>query len=1217
MGDQCMSFQDNFKSYKFPKLGLVRLPQVKIDKEIKESLGLKRDCLNLEVLRALTEKGFVEKQSKFNQARLKEYRNQIEFELNIVEELGFTDYFLLVWLVINKARDLGAFIDYGRGSCAGSLIIYLLGITGVDPIEKQLFFQRFISKTRAKKEIIDEITYIYGDLSPDIDLNLGGVRNEIIKWLELEYAGKISQITAISTLTGKILIKDIYKSIKEVSEEEAKRVSDMIEKVFGIVEDIEKMPEKSKSFKKWAEENKDVFNTCLKLRGLIRQKSVHASGYLLSFYDLDGFIPVELNKDNKLTCSYEMDDTAQVAIKLDLLGLTTNEIIKDILSNIPEKIEDIELDSNPIVYDQFQNDNLLPYGLYQISADCALRVLNQIKPKNINELSDVNAISRPGSLSFLKDYVNNSVNLPHELFKNTLKVTRNQCLYQEQVLQLLAIVGFTLDEAEQARRICGKKLVKEVGEWKQKIFNRVKDKGFPESVGVYLWELMEANSKYGFNKCIDENAIVEVKSLNFQKVIKNQFELTWLDDPNFCYVLGFLWGDGHLRKVKNKYWQFIFEIDKSDFKEVKPIFDNYFKYSYYLTNRNLKIVSVSFLSATLGEFLSNLDFLNKGTVAPLQILNALSHKNAFLLGLFDADGCAYYDPKWHASRLSLTASYSMDYTFFKESFPDILFSIKRTVGPKGNNSVLTCSNKAGITKIFNSFYQKSGAELYLTRKYQKFCKILKLEPKVEKSISVKHSRSGNYILAYDEKLKENVLEKIKNVYFNTKMAYELCCSEFSIKCSEDHKILTDDGMKTIKDLLNKPLVVKTKNGYYNPIISKTSELIKTIDLEIDSEFHNFYANGIVVSNSHSTATSYTSALSVYLKYKYPLQFYTACLRGAKNLSNPIDEIALIESELKYFNIKLLPPHILKSEIDFSIEGNNIRFGLGQIKGIAEKNIIKLAQFKHEFSNKFEIFQGANEAKIPISILHSLISVGALDSNIKESRAFVALEAQTWNLLTDKEKDAALKFGSKFDFNLVKTLKHIKENEKNEKGKPIIKDSRYETIKRDYAPYHEIYKENKKYENFAQYYFENQLLGFGYSFKLKDLFGGEIQDLVNVGTIKDMDDKTYVHVVGQVMEDIKEGVSKEKKTNYLRFTIKDDSGKMTCMLFNDRILDHEDQNGRKVKENDIVVVRGRKMNDAIFADVVGIQDIKIFSRLSQLKKSEETIDLQKELNLTNP
>lgn len=491
------NFINSFSDYEFDNYGLVRLPTISISNEQKKLVNLSNNSSNFDYLKSLVDKNF--KEHCFSQEKHIEYWKRINYELSIFDELGFIDYVLLVYLVINKARELGVFIDYGRGSCAGSMVFFILNITGVNAIEKGLLFERFVSRVRSKKQIIDGNVYLQGDLIADADLNLGEGREEIVEWLKTLYPNRISKILNISTFTGKILIKDVYKIYEEASEDEANSLSDLIEKRFGIVEEITECYKNNEDFKKWADENKDCYIISQKLSSLIRQESCHASGYVISYDNLNNLIPLELNKDGELMSGYDMREISNFAIKLDLLSLTTNRIIKEILNNTNEDISRINLDDEPIIYNQFQNNKLLPFGLYQISAHCAYGVTNEIKPKNIFELSDVNACARPGALSYVKSYVLNNHPCPHPLFEKILKPTRNHCLYQEQMMQLLVAVGFTLDDAEQCRKIVGKKLVDKVKEWKDKIYKKVKENNLPENLGDILWKVLEDSSKYSFN----------------------------------------------------------------------------------------------------------------------------------------------------------------------------------------------------------------------------------------------------------------------------------------------------------------------------------------------------------------------------------------------------------------------------------------------------------------------------------------------------------------------------------------------------------------------------------------------------------------------------------------------------------------------------------------------------------------------------------------------
>ena len=162
-------------------------------------------------------------------------------------------------------------------------------------------------------------------------------------------------------------------------------------------------------------------------------------------------------------------------------------------------------------------------------------------------------------------------------------------------------------------------------------------------------------------------------------------------------------------------------------------------------------------------------------------------------------------------------------------------------------------------------------------------------------------------------------------------------------------------------------------------------------------------------------------------------------------------------------------------MDFSIEGKNIRFGLTSIKGIAEKSIKKLESFKDKYSSKFDVFQGAGEAGIGVGILSSLIQAGALDGNVKEPRSKLVAEAQLWNILTKRERGYVFDIADQYDYGLAKIVHVLYEELKDIKGKPIIKESRMDTIKKHFEPYREIYNKNKSNEDFANWYYENILL----------------------------------------------------------------------------------------------------------------------------------------------
>ena len=356
------------------------------------------------------------------------------------------------------------------------------------------------------------------------------------------------------------------------------------------------------------------------------------------------------------------------------------------------------------------------------------------------------------------------------------------------------------------------------------------------------------------------------------------------------------------------------------------------------------------------------------------------------------------------------------------------------------------------------------------------------------------------------------------------------------------------------------------------------------------------------NKSHSIAYAGLAAITIYLKFNYPQQFFLSLLKMSRNEPDPIGEISKIQKEMHNFGIKLLPPHIIKSEMDFSIEDKDIRFGLLSIKGISDKSIEKLNSFRNKYSNKFEIFEAAEEAGLNIGALSALIQAGAL-SGFNQSRSKIVLEVQLWNMLTSKEKKYAISFADKFDYDLIKIIKHLNKFT-DEKNKVVIKDNRLSTIKEKYTPYLSIYEQNNKSESFANWYYEKKLLGYTYNKNLKDIFAEKRENLKYISDILDEPVNSKVALVGQI-EEVFSGISKNaKKTRYVRLKISDETSTISALIFNDNIDTNKLLNNRNFEEGNIVIVKGSKRDDCIFGDLIAIQDHEIYMKLNDLKKIDK-------------
>ena len=850
-------FLNQFQSLKIPILG-VRLPEFSIDSKYKLELGLQESATNAEFLKALCLRGFKGLNLDKNNAEYKEYAERVKHELAIMQELGFVDYMLMVWDVINFCKEHDIPTGLGRGSAAGSLVLYLIGVTKINPIKYGLYFERFISKIRAKKQIINGITYLDGSLMCDVDMDICYYkRQQVLAYLDEKYKGKTAKILTFNTLSAKLLIKEVGKIVGNKTDEEMTRVTSMVPKSHGIVEDLDTAYAAVSEFKEWCDANPLVYDIACKLKDLNKNKGVHPSGILISFEELADSCPTELSSDKDIVSSYDMNWVSLFSVKLDVLGLRGVSVVDDVCKML--KINMMDIDLNDVTIYQALQDLKYPHGLFQIEADLAFRFAQKVKPRNLNELSAVLALARPGAMQFIDKFatfttagVSESI---HPFFEDILSETGGVALYQEQLMRMAHKVGFTLDEAEILRRIVGKKKVEEVKAWQQKIKDKVSEKRLDPAVSDILWKILEDSASYSFNK------------------------------------------------------------------------------------------------------------------------------------------------------------------------------------------------------------------------------------------------------------------------------------------------------------------------------------------------------------SHSVAYAALSALTVYLKFNYPTQFYLSLLKMTKHEPDPISEIAKIHKEMRHFGLELLPPSLATSKIDFAIEDKNIRFGLSSIKGISEKTIEKLDNFQREHSNKFELFESAKEAGLSIGILSALIQAGTLDK-LGKTRTLLVYEAQLWNKLTPTEKKLAKDLGVKYNFALATIIKAMNKELKNEKSKPLIKDSRMETLKKNTETYKAIYKQNSISESFANWWYEKKLLGYVTCTTLLDIFRSKKPSLIPIHDAMSQQDGRYVDIIGFVEEDPMLGVSKSaRKSKYAKYSISDEGGTAKVMIFNDALEECKSLNGGLPKAQDIVIINGvRKGDDCIFANLIASQQNQIYTKLSDLKDS---------------
>jgi DNA polymerase-3 subunit alpha len=490
-----------FQKYEHPVPPGVRLPEIKIDSKYYESLNINPSVSNFEFLRqlclkAVKTKGIDKLQNK------QDYYERAKYELAVFDELGFVDYILLNWDILNYAHEHNIPTGYGRGSAAGSLVLFLIGVTNVDPIKNGLFFERFVSKSRAKKIVVDGVTYLDGSLMPDVDNDIEfSKRQDVINYIKTKYAGKTCKILTMNTLTGKLCIKECGKIVGEMSEDEVNAVSDVIPKQFGKVFALKDAYDESEQFKAFCDKNPKVFKIAKKIEGLNKNTGVHPSGISISYYNNEDIMPLQKTGDGEIVSAYDMNNVSEITVKFDILGLRTLTVVYDTCQRLGLDFKNLDFD-NISTY-KFLQDLSNPKGLFQIEANTNFHVCKKVKPRNMLELACVLSLARPGALDFLDQYARyvqtGDSQSVHPFFDDILNVTGGIPIFQEQLMKMIVKVGFTLDEAETVRRIVGKKKVSEMPAWQQKIREKVAANNLDPAVADVLWKVAEDSANYSFN----------------------------------------------------------------------------------------------------------------------------------------------------------------------------------------------------------------------------------------------------------------------------------------------------------------------------------------------------------------------------------------------------------------------------------------------------------------------------------------------------------------------------------------------------------------------------------------------------------------------------------------------------------------------------------------------------------------------------------------------
>ena len=427
-------------------------------------------------------------------------RQRLEYELDVIIRMGFASYMLIVRDFIEYARSRAIGVGPGRGSVAGSLVAYCLGITKVDPLKHSLYFERFLNPERVTM--------------PDIDIDFDDLRRgEVIEYVKQKYGEEnVTQIITFGTMGAKGVVRDVGRALG-LAYAEVDRIAKLVpdglgmtlERALELSPDLKSLPGKGPQFGR-------LLHSAKVLEGLARHASTHAAGVLITPGPLLDYVPLYRQKDESITTQWDMKSVEKAGLlKMDFLGLRTLSVLDEAVRLVKEQrgealtLSALPMDDAP-AYQVFQVAETV--GIFQFESGGMREHLKRLKPTVFEDLVAMNALYRPGPMENIPYFIEckhgrQVVRYDHPDLEPILKGTYGVFVYQEQVMAAAnALAGFSMSEADELRRAMGKKRPEEMDAKRQQFIEGCKHRKIPPAKAEKIFATMEKFAGYGFNRCL-------------------------------------------------------------------------------------------------------------------------------------------------------------------------------------------------------------------------------------------------------------------------------------------------------------------------------------------------------------------------------------------------------------------------------------------------------------------------------------------------------------------------------------------------------------------------------------------------------------------------------------------------------------------------------------------------------------------------------------------
>ncbi|WP_262122514.1 DNA polymerase III subunit alpha [Anaerococcus sp. Marseille-Q5996] len=604
---------------------------------------LPENMTNLEYLTQLVDEGLAKKYENVDE----DIRARALKEINVIHNMGYIDYFLIVWDFVRFAKENDIAVGPGRGSAAGSLVSYALDITQIDPLKYDLIFERFLNPERVSM--------------PDIDIDFDYVRrDEVVEYVnELYGRDHVSQIVTFGRMQARNAIRDVGR-VLDISYGKVDKIAKLVPAVINMT--LDRALEESDKFKESYEsdaESKRLIDTARKVESLPRHTSIHAAGVVMSKEILTDIVPLALSNDQVVT-QFNMTEIEELGLlKMDFLGLRNLTVIKDTIKDVKANrgidvdIENID-ENDPNIIDQFNKAKTI--GLFQFESTGMRNFLKNLKPTVFDDLVAANSLFRPGPMDEIPTYIHNKnnpkdVSFLDEKLKPILGVTYGIIVYQEQVMQIVQqLGGFSLGEADNLRRAMSKKKM-DIMEANREIFVNGKvdengeviipgciRNGVSERAANKIYDEMISFAKYAFNKSHSAAySLVAVQTAYLKHYFPEEYMANLISS---------------VMDSASKLYLYVSEAKSMGIEVIAPDVNLSFQKFFAKDGKiifglsGIKNLGINFINAIIssrqkdGEFLNFKDFLERVEAYDSRALNKKGLESLIKAGAFDSMGYA-------------------------------------------------------------------------------------------------------------------------------------------------------------------------------------------------------------------------------------------------------------------------------------------------------------------------------------------------------------------------------------------------------------------------------------------------------------------------------------------------------------------------------------------------------------------------------------------------